>query len=327
MKRFGNWLGLLLTIIVVGAFLGLSLYLDAKSIPTPGEVTTKRETINFGSRRSDSWSRRTAVEVRYQPVGHYAPLTANITVDLATYDRLHVGSPVVVRYPDDPRFRDFLFLPLARLDGQTTWTVIRTALPPGTGRVVLLVLGALVLLKLWTWLRGRVRGLGWLLVAYLLGAALFLFFPWPDRAESGPRDTALATVRSIRPVHYLPGSRGRRGSTLLQPYDFVVLEYVPQGRADPVVTVDAVDAGSVLGLAPGRTIAVNYVVGDVRSASIEGGRRTYRQRNLLSWGLFWFGGIALVVVGFLISAALREFFAKRLSAALARAQQARNTRR
>jgi hypothetical protein len=322
-RRFGNWFGMSFAILVVGAFLGLSLYLDIASAPAPGEVVDKQETIRFGSRRAENWTRRTTLEVRYQPPDHLVPLTAIFDVDLAMYDRLQVGSPVVVRYPDDPRFRDLLFLPLARLDGQTTWTVIRTSLPPDAWSFILLIVGGVILFKLWTWLRGRIKGLGWLLVAYLIGAAAFLLIPWPGPAETGPREPALATVRAIRQVSYIPGSRNSSRLDLLQPYELVVLEYVPEGRSDPVVAVDAIDAGSVPGLARGSTVAVAYAVDDVRSAIIEGGRHAHRVVNLISWVLFWFGGIALSVIAYFSFAMLRQFFSRRMAVALDRARQGR----
>jgi disulfide bond formation protein DsbB len=310
MRDCSRWLGLVvLALLLVGSVLGLSLYLDRWGIVAPGEVLAKQETITVASRQTGGWSRRTALVVRYQAADRRAPQTTSFTVDPATYDRLTVGAPLAVRYPPNRFLRDLVLVPTARPAEQSTWSWLRAILPPWLVHAAPLALIGLLLFVFWRALRGRVGGLGWVLAAYLLGAAVFLVAPAPQLGGADRRQTATATVQAIHPVQYV--LRPRSGATrnavrVFQPYELVELQFVPAGRTEPVVAVEAVDTDSVPGLAAGQVVAMTYAANDPRGAQLVGGRRTYAWKNLL--GLAGVGLILAVVglIGAIVSSAVRR---------------------
>ena len=132
---------------------------------------------------------------------------------------------------------------------------------------------------LWRLFRRRPLMQG-LVIGGLFVAVVWLIYPTPllpPLAE--PAVTTTAEVRGVRTVTraLISGrSIGRREAP--QPYDVVELHFVPQGRDQAVVAVDSVDAGSVLGLAVGARVAVNYSDSDPRGAR-QPGARTYRWRE------------------------------------------------
>jgi hypothetical protein len=213
-----------------------------------------------------------------------------------------------VRYPPNRFLRDLVLFPTARPAEQSTVSWLRAVPPPWAVRATPLILVGVLLLVLWRALRGRVPGLGWLLAAYVLGAALFLALPAPDLGGGGGLG-ATATVVAIHSVRYV--YRPRSGNTrnairVLQPYQLVELRFVPAGRVDPVLAVAAVDSDSVPGVAAGGEVAVTYAAGDPRGARIVGGRQTYAWKNALGLVAAWLGLAVLGLVGALLSSAVRR---------------------
>lgn len=229
-------------------------------------------------------------------------------VEPTTYDRLAVGAPLAVRYPPNRYLRDLLIFSPARPADQSTLSWLRAIVPSGAVRAIAPILIGLVLFVLWRALRGRVRGLGWLLAAYALGAALFLVAPAPDLG--GGRDLrATATVRAVHPVKYV--LRPRSGATnkavrVFQPYELVELQFVPAGQTDPVVAVEAVDTDSVASLAAGQAIPVTYAAHDPRGARLVGGRQTYAWKNLLGLAAVGLVLTVLSIVGYILSSSIRR---------------------
>jgi hypothetical protein len=331
MKGRRGWLGLtVLLTLLIGPILGLSLYLDLRGIAVPGEVIDKRETINFGSRQDGTWSRRTELVVRYQATDRTTPQTTSFGVDAATYDRLAIGAPIAVRYPPNRYLRDMLLFPTTRPADQSTLSWLRMGVPFWVSRSAPLALVGGLLFLLWRGFRVRLRGLGWLLAAYLLGALLFLIAPAPDLAAGSQGQATTATVRAIHRVEYVLRPRSnstRKAVRTIQPYDLVELQFVPAGQTEPVVAVDAVDRNSVPNLAAGATIAIAYSSGNPRGARIVGGGHTHAWKNLLGPVIV---GITLAIIGIagsIMSSALRKRLKARAVALGAAVDQERGYRR
>lgn len=87
-------------VLLIGLFVGGSLYLDAAGTVHQVKVTDKREEIkyNFNFYRTRQWHREFRVQVE-QPLGTETPGTPYLTIypDAASFDALQVGQPVKVR--------------------------------------------------------------------------------------------------------------------------------------------------------------------------------------------------------------------------------------
>ena len=65
-----------------------------------------------------------------------------------------------------------------------------------------------------------------------------------------------------------------------QPIDVVGVEFIPEGRTEPVVAVDLIDRGSVPGLKEGSTAPIRYESESPRTAYLDGATRTFPSRNI-----------------------------------------------
>jgi hypothetical protein len=130
-------------------------------------------------------------------------------------------------------------------------------------------------------------GAAWLAAAVLL--------PSVDRAPRAVApDWRPATARVTSSMRIQVIARGRRsdaGFALRQPYEILELRFVPAGARDSVVAVDAVDEGSVPGLAVGATLPIRYDPSTPRQARLDAGSRTHPARNR---PLYWM--VVVVVV-------------------------------
>jgi hypothetical protein len=165
-----------------------------------------------------------------------------------------------------------------------------------------LLFGFLVFpLLLLAWWRRPGRGLGVVLLASVLLSTLILAWrmPWPAAEPAGPRASALATVRQLQEVHRVWGNHRQPGQPVRLPYQIVDLEFTPPGAREPLHALDAVDLGSVPGLAVGATLPVVYATLDPHQARLQAGTRTYA-RDLLNYVLLLsFGtGVALLLIGY-----------------------------
>src|SRR4051794_24847764 len=113
-------LGLSCMALAAGAVLGYSLFIDAGGIVISGQVLRKSETISVNE---GSWSRRLSVTVRYQPAGEPRAREVSGNVDAETFDRLHTGSPVAVRYLPWGDLRRVPLLKRARFADQSTFWI------------------------------------------------------------------------------------------------------------------------------------------------------------------------------------------------------------
>jgi hypothetical protein len=227
--------------------LGPSLWLDRSGRVALARVVHKYEEVRISG--DGSWVRsfRLTVQRVGDGVAAYLP---NVSVDEARFDRLREGDTVRVRSldccPIFARVADRRTLDWIRDDGGAAVHGSRWVIWALAGIAFLVFAGR----------QGR---------PYLLGAALAWGVAGLLLARAEPRPApndgparASAHVQSVRRVQYVvTGSRGS-DFPLAQPYDVASLVFVPGRGADTVVSVDAVDPGTVPGLAEGGTVPVRY---------------------------------------------------------------------
>ncbi len=114
-----HWFAIGLVLLVLSTPLFASFYLDARGEVVTGTVTEKNEYL---AARSDTWHRQFLLAVEYQPADSIIREVASIEVAQATYDQLHVGSPVQVRYQPARLLRELPFFASARLADQNTFS-------------------------------------------------------------------------------------------------------------------------------------------------------------------------------------------------------------
>lgn len=270
--------------VVCGLLVGGSLYLDRRGEVTTARVTSKQEEISVQRVPAGGWYRWHRLGVEFGTRDGSASM-ATVTVPQARYDAVQPGDSIGVKY--------LPFFPLlARAADQSTGSALRDAAvqfgaDPFLAPLILwLIAGAAGL-----WIAARiasalivVTGLGWI--------ALGIPFLFPSPAPPAPATLeTTARVSSVTLVTKAPArgrsrARGRatRGAgdrirRLAVPYEVVQLRYLPEGRTDSVVAVDAVDSASVAGLVVGAVVPIRYDSAAPREARMALGSRTFRERN------------------------------------------------
>lgn len=283
-------IGFLFFAILLIPLIGPAVYIEVGGKSAPATITEKRETIRM---LTDSWSRNLLVATRFETPGIDEPVETTIRVNAATYDSLHVGDAVRLRYVLYPFLRDFGNIASARLESQPpfgSYTAI------GGSFLTWFFVGAAICLGLGVAFAKRPRWwFGLPLFALVIGGALYIGSGWPSPAPAGPRATGSATVRNTREITRVWGGRRTQSEAAVQPYTIVELSFVPEGRTDPVVAVDMIDAGSVPELGENAVVPISYSVANPRWAQIAGANRTYYWKNLRTFGL-----IAVVVAAALL---------------------------
>ncbi len=270
------FLRILFTVVLLaGPLIGASLWLDARGQIANATVIGRREQITFRRDPAGTWTRQLQIEVEFTPPGSHRT-GALVTVDAAQFDSLQKGDRVQVRYLSCcPIF--------ARLADRTTATVLRDvgAKVADWDWLVWLPTGAVAL-----WVAARIGTVPVLAVGLVwLAAAVPLFFqPRLPVVPSGAE--AMAQVQWTSLVDRTPrrAGRGRRSGRSVRrklpaPYQVVLLRFLPAGRTDSVLAADAVDSGSVPGLAHLAMLRVRYDPRAPREARLAEGTRTFPERN------------------------------------------------
>jgi hypothetical protein len=277
-RRRVGWLSVFYFVVTLGALVGGSIWLDRRGEAVVAKVSSKNEEIIVTHDPQGGWHRYYRVGAEFDAAG--APMSATVTVDRARYDALHLGDSLEIRYlPMLPLF--------ARTQGRSTATVAAEATQQLLGSRLLwwIVIGILAIV-----IAARIgmvpivsAGLGWMVAGYVL------LLEAPRVPEPSGVETT-ARVRSVTLVTKSPARRspGRRRSRafrsesttrLAVPYQVVQLQVPVPGRSDSLLAVDAVDSGSVAGLAAGATLPVRYPADDARGALLTEGARTFVVRN------------------------------------------------
>jgi hypothetical protein len=281
-RRFSR-LTLFCFVVTSGLLLGGSLWLDRRGELATAKVTAKQEEIRVLRVPGGGWHRwhRVGVEFDAQDSGLGM---ATLTVPQQRYDALQPGDTIRVRY--------LSFFPLlARAADQSTGLAVRDAAAqlgadPFLLRLILwLVAGAAAL-----WIAARIAtpvivaaGLAW--IALGLPVLFPAASPLPPVTAEGTARVTSVTLVTKAPARAKPSrSRvARRGGDsvrrLAMPYQVVQLRFVPDGRTDSVVAVDAVDSASIAGLTAGAIVPIGYDPAAPREARMTQGDRTFRERN------------------------------------------------
>lgn len=287
-----GWLGRLPVLLVLVATLaGVPLALHFDGVPTVGRVVGRDERVKL-SWRDGGWFSTQSLRVRFRPAHPEradpvmrAPHTDSVTLALRStavmFDRTPVGAIVPVTYVG---FRPSI----AKLSERTLGDLAREALAIGGVAAGLgLFAAVLVAVGVSGWKPAgpggrRVRTAVFAgLAAAGLGLALRVALTSPAHGPDDPMPAAAtARVEAISAIRtgecFLCDGRTE---PLNQPYDVVTLAFTPLGARWPVLTADAIDDGSLRGLAVGAAVPVHYAPGVPRHARIDGAARTFEVRN------------------------------------------------
>lgn len=311
-KLFGiAWLGRLpILAALLLAVAGVPLALRVAGRGAEGRVLDRQERLTI-SWRDGSWSSSQSVQVRFQPLHpeRADPTTRDeasgaVTLWLRStaeaFDRTAVGATVPVTY--------VAFRPsVAKLSDRTLGDLGRELL--AIGHAPPLAVGVVVLLCLAVaggaspkTARGRGLRRRALLVCGVALAGVGLRVGLTSAAHGSDEPTPAAAVARVEHIAAFTTQRGtRRGDPLNQPYDVAELRFTPRGAAGSVRAADAVDRGSVHGLVVGAMVPIHYAPGHPRAVRLDGGTRTFEERNGRDAFLEWLAisGVTLgVLLGF-----------------------------
>lgn len=325
MLRGALWVIILVLVgMAVLPFLLSSLYIDQRGVNIPGHVSYKREYL---STRYGTLKRHAAITVEYSKPDGSGVGFLDVPLPDAEYDASHVGQTVSLHYlrPQDlPKFplvkvlRQMQMLPMVHLANKTTWSPL--AVLWTSQNTVIAGVAAGMLMLLIGWRLARVPGLKWAVTASVLGGLTALQiadFYRPMPAPTVEVRQAMGRVTSLQRVNRLFNGSKRRGFVTAQPIQIATIEFTPEGRTDPVMAVDLIDAGSVAGLKEKSAVPVIYESQSPRTAYVQGATRTFAARNVAGLGVQIVEGVAIllafVALCFLISRATGGWRAPRLS--------------
>jgi hypothetical protein len=282
----------LLLLALLIAFLALpflltSRALEAHGITIPGRVYHKSEYVKV---LYSGWDLSRDITIEFT-----VPETSSVTFfdvhpDAQQYDSLHTKQTVDVRYllrkdvPQVPGSRFLLELHALRTASLANMHAVSRLDALRTPSVVLsceIIAGIITLLALWRITRWRLfawaAGIGTLPLVALI---LLQGFPRPTLAPTRGVRQAAGRVKSIGRIDKLFSGSRSRGVIAEQPVDVVSVEFVPEGRVEPVVAVDLIDRGSIRDLKEQSTVTLDYEADSPRTAYIDGATRRFPERNL-----------------------------------------------
>ncbi len=127
-----------------------------------------------------------------------------------------------------------------------------------------------------------------------------------ERFPRSPRGPWRETTAVISEVTHVTEYSTRRNSVQLPwPFDIVQLSFKPDGRDQPVIAVDVVEAASAPGLVKGGTVQIVWPEDDPRSAKIKWARPGSPWANWF-YGLGEILAIGAVVIAFFVVIGLRR---------------------
>ena len=276
--RRASPLDLVYLVLGFGLLVGGSLWLDRRGAVVTARIEGKHERVRVGVDPTGAWDRYydAATALRLPDC---TTAQARVSVPRERYDALQPGDSIAVRYLPELPF-------LARTADRTTASIAwefarRVAEVP----ILVWVIGGIV--GLWTAARigapvVLATGVAWTAAAFPL-----LFAPKAQAEPSG--EPAMARVTNVTAITKSPSyNSGHRHSSwsrtstyrrLAIPYQVIELALPRPGGRDTVLAVDAVDSGSVAGLAFGAVLPVRVDPLVPREAKLVGGTRHFVQRN------------------------------------------------
>jgi hypothetical protein len=257
--------------------------------------------------RSDSWTPTYHVSLSCPYTEAGAPMFPAFDTDAQEFDQIQRGTPFEVRYLRSVPLPLMLVGISSSHLARETLDVHLARLLAGFGPVVAIA-GYLLTLSFLGYLmsKRKVPGLRWAFFGLLAPGVLWMLTPTLPVTLSGKTAPATATVTELHQFTRMLDSSRSQGIQAVTPYELVVLQYVPQGRREPVLAADMIDTGSRSHLTVGQQVQVDYEVDHPRRANIQGARRLYYWENVE-------GALveAALTMGFLIGGTLLWEFLKR----------------
>ncbi|MEO8597170.1 MAG: hypothetical protein ABI759_27880 [Candidatus Solibacter sp.] len=287
--------------LVVGSF-----YLDRLGVELTGHVYSKSEYVRL---QNLSWSRASEVTFEVEAPDTSSPRFFNSAMAPARYDTFHKGQPVRVHYlrradipklPGADAMWQMHMLPSVRLADERAFEGLRRGFTPQVTLACEAVLGLAIVL--WLWRRSRWPGFAWAMgLTVAVGIVLLMFYDFPRPTPAPAADIRQATgkVKSVGRIDHLFATRRSRGWPAHQPVDVCGIEFLPDGRQDPVLAVDLVDRDAAGRFAEGAPVTVDYESATPRTAYLRGASRTFLQRNLVgaaSDGALWIGVLVALLL-------------------------------
>ncbi|MCE7985351.1 MAG: hypothetical protein DYG89_29605 [Caldilinea sp. CFX5] len=263
---------------LVGTLVGASLYLDQVGVIAPAQVLKKTETIQL--RKEGDWRHHYQVQVQYTAPDRTAP-AASFNTTAAVFDALHEGGNTAVRTVSINGWFN-----LVRLAGESTWTWLPwNWLAIGLGVILLGWLG-------WRYFQNKTGCALLILVALAIFVTPFVwkFIEWRNSANLSlmplRASGVITQIERVTEIDPLPGDgSGGDWETRIQttqPYDIVVVRYTPRGYEEPILGVDAIDAGSQV-ISPEMSVEIAYAPTDPRSVRLLQGERSHHWKNPVEW--------------------------------------------
>lgn len=288
-------------VLLVSPFLISSLYVDQRGIDLTGHVSSKREDVTV---HYSAWTRSSEVTIQYDLPDGAGVSFFTVRMDPERYDAFRAGQTVKLHYlrrgdiPNVPG-ADLLWqmhaLPVVRLANQRAFSGLEMLFT----RKVIVVCGALAALAilLWVWRLARLPRFGWAAgICVVAGAPALLFhdFPRPTPRPAVQIRHGAGKVKSLDRIDRLLQGNRTHGMAASQPIHVVGIEFLPEGRTEPVLAVDLIDASSIPGLKVTAPVDVEYEAASPRTAYLRSATRTFLPRNVA--GIAGDGALYLAVL-------------------------------
>jgi hypothetical protein len=293
MPRLGGCLpGLVLLVIIFG----VPVALRVSGVPGTAQIAEKRESVTVLP-YTGTWYNRYHLVLHYKPPGASLgdPTSRNWTDSLSLslaatrdiFDRARVGQTIGITYlPFRPS--------IGKLTERSFLDLIREMLSVRDILVgVVLVLGVIVAIAV----SGRTptnpaaRTVKYVVLAAclvtVLGAGWLGYQNPPSVSEYAVNAAAVGRVVQVRRIDrtlFDMSSSDHSSAPLAQPFDVIEVEFTPPMLAQVVHAADAVDSGTVRGLALGSPLSIRYDAAAPRTIRLDGGTRTYRATNAREMG-------------------------------------------
>ncbi len=264
---------ILIAVGIMSAF-GIAAFLDSSGDKVTGEILGKKDFIVY--HLDGSWNRKMVAEIGYRSSDTALPATASLQLPPARFDEIHQGDFVELRCSDPKSF-----FRITRLADQGTMSQV-WYLATDQPFLSLFVLGLLLVMCArfrWNWslpmlffLTGFVTIGAW----WMSGVAIPL---WEQSSTViGSLNNVSARVREIHPPYLGSGLQGWISNNLYSTDDLILLNLIPLGQSQQVLSVDAVDQGSA-NLRPGQSLNVRYSAADPRYALVPDATRRFLWKN------------------------------------------------
>jgi hypothetical protein len=274
----------------------VSSFLDSAGDQVIGEVLEKNEALIY--HLDGSWSREMDILVKYRMLEVAPAVTERLSLPQTRFDEMHNGDFVKLRSTEGPDlFR------LTRLEDQHIYPHLWAVL---ADRPFFLILAFGLLLLIATRLIFPISVPLLFFMAGLCGIGAWwmsdVAFPLLEQiaVRVGSLDTVRANVREIHQPYFGAGRRAWVFNKLYSPYQLILLDLTPLGRAEPLLSIDVVDPGTAT-VTPGETITVQYSPGNPRLCLVGEATRRYLWRNYMVTTILAVLALLLVIrVAFLL---------------------------